>query len=608
MQVSPLVFQTPPKPRIVTDTKVTVAFINPPHADWSLANVAAYLMFESHYRRQGRYPDHVTWLKPAYRYNLYKTVPEILDDTGAADIYLFSSYVWNYDLCDELATLVKSRNPDAICVIGGPQIGTNEPEFLASRTMYDFFLQSTRPGEPFVADLIDSYIENSGRPRLEDLTWALGSNKTCDQFMQDYSVYQEHISYLTEICHYAYDNEMEPFVILETTRGCPYQCSFCEWGGGIGSKIYRKPDEVVQADILALKAAGFRDAIITDANFGAFFERDVEIFRFAWQNNFNLTDISTMKSRDLKRRIALVDAWFDVVGSGPEIHSPVNTAKMGGQALVVDSYDKADLSIMPLYVSVVPTVSIQSVSDEAMRVAERVDLSFENKIKLSEHIYRRCQEEGFPKPAIELILSMPGSTLDDFYQEMTILWNFQAWTSFRHDYMFLPDAKLSEPGYLEKYNIRLVEVYTDLVDEAGVDNVNTFFKDKQTYFKTISSCYSFTHEEAAEMWFMNLAGNHLLEHYYPIFRPYCEPPEFGKMAFALIQTFDEFPEIWQEIMDILDPDTPARNNKRLQGRLRNLVIEEMLDKYSRIIFSELYRQLHEQGRLDQTQEEHQWIS
>ena len=35
--------------------KVKIAFINPPHADWCLANNAAYLMFQSHYMRYGKY-------------------------------------------------------------------------------------------------------------------------------------------------------------------------------------------------------------------------------------------------------------------------------------------------------------------------------------------------------------------------------------------------------------------------------------------------------------------------------------------------------------------------------------------------------------------------
>jgi hypothetical protein len=267
-----------------------------------------------------------------------------------------------------------------------------------------------------------------------------------------------------------------------------------------------------------------------------------------------------MKSKDLKRRIQLIDAWFDVVGSECETNS----------------------------ISIVPTISIQSISDEAMNVAKRSDLSYENKIKLSQHINKRCQEEGFPIPAIELIMGMPGSTLDDFYAEWEIMWNFKAWTSFRHDYMFLPDTDLTDKEYLDKYEIKLVEVYSDLVDEFGVDNHNSLYKNKKTNFKTISSCYSFTNDEMCEMWLMNLAENKLLEEIYPMFQDSISPAQFGKNCYKVMRNLDVFQDIILEIKDLLNPNTQPRNIKRLKGRLRNLVINELIDLYKPIITSELY--------------------
>lgn len=564
-----------------------ICFINPPHADWCLANNAAYLMFQSHYSRFGKNVDKVTFTPAPYKFNLYKDVSEILDEIGQNDIYLFSSYIWNYDICDELAKLVKERYPASICVLGGPQVGTHDPMFLLKRSMYDYILTPTKPGEVFVQELIDSYFEYSGYPDVEDLSWELRSKKTCDQFMPDYSVYEEHIAYLSETREHAKRHGMEPFCIIETTRGCPYACVYCEWGGGVDSKIYKKPIEIVKRDLLALKKAGFRDVYLTDANFGAFKERDIEIFKFAWENGVNCTDISTMKSKDLKRRIELIDCWFDVVGSGPERHSPV-VSKEGGQALVAGMDDVSKIEHEEEYVSIVPTVSIQSISDEAMKVAKRADLSYENKIKLSEHISKRCHEEGYPVPAIELIMGMPGSTLQDFYDEWEIMWNFKAWTSYRHDYMFLPDTTLTDPDYLERYNIKLVEVYSDLVDEFGIDNQNSLYKDKRTYFKTISSCYSFTQEEMCEMWLMNLAENKLLEDIYPMFENTMTPAEFGKACYLILTKIDEFKDLLDHIAVLLDPSTPAQNIKRLNGRLRNLVINELIELYKPIITSELY--------------------
>ena len=420
-------------------------------------------------------------------------------------------------------------------------------------------------------------------PKFQDIAWELRSDKSCDQFMPDYSVYEEHLSYLKETREYARENIMEPFCIIETTRGCPYQCTFCEWGGGIGTKIYKKPLEIVKKDLLALKSAGYRDVYLTDANFGAFFDRDIEIFKFAWTNGINLTDISTMKSRDLKRRTALIDAWFEIVGTGFEKHSPVEG--------ITDNLLNPKLAgamDQPHFISVVPTVSLQSVSDEAMKVAKRVDLSFKDKIKLSEHIRKRCQEEGYPVPAIELILGMPGSTIDDFYEELNILWNFQSWGNYRHDYMFLPDADLSDPDYIKQYDIELVEVYSDLIDESGVDNDNSLYKNKRQYFKTLASCYSYTREEFYEMWFMNIAGNYLLKHLYPSFTTFCSASTFGKVCYQVIQDIEGFDEIMDEIQDILDPATPPRNCKRLLGRLRFHTVNDFIASNIKLLYNELF--------------------
>jgi hypothetical protein len=568
--------------------KTTVCFINPPHADWCLANNAAYLMFQSHYRRFGKNLDKVQFNPAPYKFNLYRNVEEILEEIGKNDIYLFSSYVWNYDVCDDLVKLVKDRYPTSICVLGGPQVGTHDPNFLLKRSMYDYILKPTKPGEVFVQELIDSYIEYSGYPDVDDLSWELRSTKKCDQFMPDYSVYEDHIEYLKETREHASKYKIEPFCIIETTRGCPYACVYCEWGGGIDSKIYKKPLDIVKRDLLALKIAGFRDVYLTDANFGAFKERDIEIFKFAWENGVNCTDISTMKSKDIKRRIELIDAWFDVVGSGPETHSPIASSKEAGHILSFGAGEALEQTEENQYISIVPTVSIQSISDEAMKVAKRADLSYENKIQLSEHIRKRCHEEGFPVPAIELIMGMPGSTLDDFYAEWGIMWNFKAWTSYRHDYMFLPDTDLSDPDYLEKYNIKLVEVYSDLVDEFGVDNQNSLYKNKRTYFKTISSCYSFTFDEMCEMWLMNLCENNLLKNIYHMFEDIMTPAEFGKLCYSIIIQFEEFQTIMDQIKMLLDPTSSPQNIKRLNGRLRNLVIDELIENYKPIIVSELY--------------------
>lgn len=561
-------------------TKLKIAFVNPPHADWSLANNMTYLMVQSHYNLYGKYKDSVEWIPAPYKFNRYETIEELYGEIKDADVVMFSSYAWNYTIVDDLAEHIKTVSPDTITIVGGPHIGTNDKDFLNSRKFYDFICQPTKPGEPFMEDFINSYIETDGNPKVEHISWELRcpSGKSCD-INTDVSIYEEHFDYLTETVSYAHDNKMEPFMIIETTRGCPYKCVFCEWGGGTGTKIIKKDIDLVKRDILALKRAGFRDAYLTDANFGAFEDRDIEIFKFAWEHGLNLTDISTMKSTDLTRRIRLIDRWFEVVGSSAR--TKVNTKE-----------EEVDMWDATAYSSIVPTVSIQSISDEAMKIAKRVDLSTENKLKLSRHIEKRCREEGFPVPALELILGMPGSTIDDFYNEVEIIWNFKAWGSYRHDYMFLPDSELNSDEYKKEYDIETVEVYSDVVDEDGIDNWKSLYKDKKTHFHTMLSCYSYTREELKEMWFMNSATNYLLENFYAYINDAdTSPQEFAKCCYSVIEKLDDFQIIKEEIDNIFDPNSPPRSIRTLQGRFRVDVINEMIEKNFVLIKSQVLQKL-----------------
>ena len=618
------------------DKKLRLAFMSPPHADWQTPANLTWMLLESHYKHEGQYPDRVEFIPAAYKFDIYRSWEEMLDDMDQgvpADVYCFGSYIWNYSMCDEVAALAKKRNPKAITVIGGPHIGKNEPSLIKKRLeLYDYICKPTMPGEVFFNSLIDGYFNNLNTwPQHENVIWEWRSERkqSFDIGKQDYSVYEEHMDYLKEMREWARTQVLEPYMAIESTRGCPFKCSFCEWGGGIGTKIYKKSLDVWRRDVNALKKAGFRDAYLTDANFGAFFDRDVEIFDWSFKNGFNLTDISTFKARDLERRKKLVDAWFDTLGTGEEKHSEVFVPEQGSHALFfmgsaenkamgtnIKVYNEQNYSRgqvdrdgegaedsdeverrkeaangEALYISVVPTVSIQSVSAEAMKVVNRVDLNLEDKLELAKHINKRCNIEGYPKPPVELILGMPGSTIDDFYKEYEIYYNFKSYGSWRHDYMFLPDSELTEPDYIEKYKIEVVDCFTDVIEEGGADNRYGMYRGLRSYFKTIASCYSYTREEMHEMWFMNVCGNILLQNHYDIFKDVLSPGEFCRTCYSIIRDcIPGFQEVHENIVDILNPDTPARGLKRIVGDKSRLecIMELVTGNNETILLNELF--------------------
>lgn len=152
-----------------------IAFINPPHADWSLANNVTYLLVQSHYKHRGKYADQVEFLPAPYKWNQYESNNEVIDEILSADIIMFSSYAWNYTLLDSIARQIKHEYPDKLLVLGGPHIGTNEPVLLKDRWFYDYICMPTKPGEPFMEDLIDCYIE--GRLDPQNIAWELRNGK-----------------------------------------------------------------------------------------------------------------------------------------------------------------------------------------------------------------------------------------------------------------------------------------------------------------------------------------------------------------------------------------------------------------------------------------------
>ena len=72
---------------------------------------------------------------------------------------------------------------------------------------------------------------------------------------------------------------------LETDRGCPFKCTFCDWGSATGSKMYKFNLDRIRNEINWFADNNMPYLSMTTSNFGAFKQRDMEIANIIVETN-----------------------------------------------------------------------------------------------------------------------------------------------------------------------------------------------------------------------------------------------------------------------------------------------------------------------------------
>ncbi len=203
----------------------------------------------------------------------------------------FSNYCWNEDLSTQFARVIKSRCPNVITVFGGPNYPTTAAEqerFLRKYPQIDFYV--AKEGEIAFTQLIAALIAHDFQPtkvpfnlpsvhRIADGRFVASPSSARIRDMTEVPS-----PYLTGKLDKFFDGTMLP--IIQTNRGCPFQCTFCVEGVDYYNKVAKTKNlEKVDAELeyIASRMARLRDdkggrsdLHIADSNFGMYKE-DLEI-------------------------------------------------------------------------------------------------------------------------------------------------------------------------------------------------------------------------------------------------------------------------------------------------------------------------------------------
>lgn len=177
-----------------------------------------------------------------------------------ADMYVFSVYIWNRQSQLDTARTVKQLLPDSIVVVGGPELSFENETFLCENPYIDYLVRGE--GEKAICNIADGNIVNRG--------------------IVDGGIYEdfEKLSEPYFCSENAYGRAEGKLVYYESSRGCPYNCSYCLSSvKKKGERVRFKPVDTVIEEISVLMSKNVKTIKFVDRTFNADVNRAAEIFK-----------------------------------------------------------------------------------------------------------------------------------------------------------------------------------------------------------------------------------------------------------------------------------------------------------------------------------------
>lgn len=209
-----------------------------------------------------------TWLEYTINSPIYPIVGALYKEQ--ADLYIFSLYIWNGDLMRQIASELKSLMPNVKIAFGGPEVSFDSPLELERSPYVDFIVRNE--GEIATEALVRAIKEKSDLSHVEGLTWRnadkIVSNKPSEPVAMDE----------IEFPYPDVANLKDRILYYESSRGCPYNCSYCLSSTFKGIRF--KSIDLVKQDIKQFMGASVRQVKWIDRTFNADPKRALEIWQY----------------------------------------------------------------------------------------------------------------------------------------------------------------------------------------------------------------------------------------------------------------------------------------------------------------------------------------
>ncbi len=204
----------------------------------------------------------------------------------------FSNYSWNLELGFKLSSWAKRQYPDLVVVSGGPNfpIETSEKvRFLKRYSTIDFYIQND--GENGFVELVRKLLDYGldvkklkNKKELIANCVYLNDDELIEgppERINDLNILPS--PYLSGMLDEFFDLPLVP--MIETTRGCPFSCTYCTDGAVSKSKVIRFSHERTRGEIDYIREhiKNIDEVVITDLNFGMY-EEDLITAQYISEN------------------------------------------------------------------------------------------------------------------------------------------------------------------------------------------------------------------------------------------------------------------------------------------------------------------------------------
>ncbi len=362
-------------------------------------------------------------------------------------VWLFSNYMWSIDVNMQISQAVKQHNFANFTVHGGPSTPDYVQaceDFMRDNPSVDVAVHGE--GEITITDLM-SQIQRNAQGKIVADSHALGGvdgityrdtltrnviRTSARERMKNPDMIPS--PYLNGVFD-GYQGRVEA-AIIETNRGCPYGCTFCDWGSATNQKIRKFDLQRVKDEIEWVGRNEIRVLWIADANYGLY-DRDIEISQFI---------VDTKAKYGYPQEI-VVNYTKNSTWRLVEIIKIFSEGGIIGQGII----------------------SIQTTDENTLDVINRKNIRTQRYDELAQAF----TDLNLPL-STDLMIGLPGMTVASFTADLQRYIDMDVSVK-AYPTQLLPNSPMAEPSYMKKYQIKA---------------------DEHSY---LTSTYSYTEDDLARM-------------------------------------------------------------------------------------------------------------